>query len=129
MSFLCFLSSVWRWLDKVWSRVYTRSVDWNLQACKDKCWMQADYEVIRRISTVAYPSHFSCFWFSKGFKNPLLEPVTPFYSELLRAISSFLAFSQKVLIFQTNGLRIHDMFNITENISKVFVTWYNPFKV
>ena len=38
------------------------------------------------------------------------------------AISSFLAFSQKVLIFQTNGLRIHDMFNITENISKVFVT-------
>ena len=62
------------------------------------------------------------------FQSTVLEPVTPFYSELLRAISSFLAFSQKLLIFQRNGLCIQDLFNITENISKVFVTCDNPFK-
>ena len=50
-----------------------------------------------------------------------------FYHPLLRAISSFLAFSQKVLIFQRNGLCIQYSFNITEKISEVFVTCDNPF--
>ena len=61
------------------------------------------------------------------FHSIVLESVRPFYSKLLRANSSFLAFSQKLLIFQRNGLCIQDLFNITENISKVFVTWDNPF--
>ena len=43
--------------------------------------------------------------------------------------NSFLAFSQKVLIFQINGLWICDMYNIIDNISKIFETWYNPFKL
>ena len=39
------------------------------------------------------------------------------------------AFSQKVLIFQINGLWICDMYNIIDNRSKIFETCDNPFKV
>ena len=39
-----------------------------------------------------------------------------------------MAFSQKVLIFQINGLWICDMYNIIDNISKIFETCDNPFK-